>query len=555
MLHVTSWSVMAFAIVTANLIHISTASSSSTALSSALQATEKSALRAFREVYTTNAICTKKHCVNPVFPGMEDLQRLEQSVWMTSSLRQTSPSMRFCKAAVDYDPALPATTDEIQRLVQRQDDAAATTFYYHVFALGMEAWDHQEPWKGSDCVKSIWRMACYTYFPRAEVGTMNGAYSKYVRPCQSSCSNYVRQCGVECCDESVQCVFSHTKAISNTQNVTSEGYSPHDGPSSLCTGGARPSARPLGAGLWALVILQVLFSFEGSVRSLFKGSGGRRLLLVGCVLVAALSLQGCAYDVPIHRVGNWRMESDYLIRNQFIPPGGSAHGGTLNSCSFERISVALQCSGRGACRKWNDAMPKESASFCQCDRDWADPECRTRRQSQAVAYILSVFLGMFGADQFYLGFKSLGFAKLFTLGGGGVWWVYDIIRIGSGPVQASTYRVAADLPHGAFVLSSVMFAGFVGFAAAYKITTTVRARKRKEALFMLEEEEAQKNKAVLFADAYQTQQVRNNSGAQGRQTQFNPSQPILSRLVQGSSPRSMYGAMPAQMKPNGMWMP
>merc|ERR1719272_676902 len=212
--------------------------------------------------------------------------------------------MHFCKNAVTYDPALPAVSDSLKRLVQRQDNAAATTFYYHLYALGFEAWDYQKPEFANDCIKSIWRMACYTYFPRAQVGTMDGAYTKYIRPCQSSCMNYVRTCGVECCDESVQCVFSHTKAISHTQNVTSEGYLPHDGPSTLCTGGAKPSARPLGAGLLALVFLQALFSFEGGLRSLIPGAGGRKLLLVGGILVLALSLQGCDYDVPIHKVGN-----------------------------------------------------------------------------------------------------------------------------------------------------------------------------------------------------------------------------------------------------------
>ena len=37
------------------------------------------------------------------------------------------------------------------------------------------------------------------------------------------------------------------------------------------------------------------------------------------------------------------------------------------------------------------------------------------------------------------------------LGGCGIWWVLDIIRIGSAPVYAHEYRLAADLPHWAFV--------------------------------------------------------------------------------------------------------
>jgi len=470
-------------------------------------------------VYTTNPICSKKQCVNPVFPGLEDLQRLEQAPWIASSLSKTAPSMRFCRNAVDYDPALPAggqqygqqqqggqygqqgsqygqqqggqyeqqqggQSDWIHRTVQRQDNAAATTYYYHIYALGLDAWDYQKPQYASDCIKAVWRMACFTYFPRAEMGIMEGAHSRYIRPCQSSCQNYLRTCGVECCDESVQCVFSHTRTISPTPgylgplyNVSSSGYLPHDGPSSLCTGGARPSARRLSAGLWALVIL-----------------------------VVALSLQGCTYDVPVHKIGNWRAEPDYLIQHSFVAPGASAKDPHVNSCSIKRLSESLQCSGRGACTLWVRADQGNELAFCKCDKYWADPECRTARKSQTLAYLLSMFFGILGADKFYLGFPGLGVVKLLTLGGGGVWWVWDIISIGSAPVYSHDFRVAADLPHWAFVLSCVMFAAFLGFAAAYILVVTYRARKRKEAMLLAEQEEfGSKGQVSLFADAYGTQ--------------------------------------------------
>lgn len=43
--------------------------------------------------------------------------------------------------------------------------------------------------------------------------------------------------------------------------------------------------------------------------------------------------------------------------------------------------------------------------------------------------VLSLLLGCFGADRFYLGSPMLGLAKLCTAGGGGVWWLLDIIRL------------------------------------------------------------------------------------------------------------------------------
>jgi len=471
-----------------------------------LAVAEFSALAAIKEAYTTNAICRKNNCINPIFPGMEDMHRLQQAKWVTSTLQKTAPSMGFCRNAIAYDPALPipdGTGSSVKALVQRQDNAASTMFYYHLAGLGYEAWDYQQPEFANDCVKAIWRMTCFTYFPRAQVGAQEGSVSNYIRPCQSSCMNYISTCAVECCDESVKCVFSHTKALSATQVVTTKGYEPHDGPSSLCTGGARRSAAPLGL----VALLVALFSIDGSaVRSLF----GRKAFFIAALAIVALSLQGCDYDVPVHRVGNWRANPDYLMAHEYIPPGGSPKFASLNSCSLQRLSATLQCSGRGVCKLWDSNNVANQLAFCECDRDWADPECRTARKSQAKAYMLSMFFGMFGADQFYLGHTLAGLAKLFTLGGFGIWWVADIVRIGSAPVYSNTYRTAADLPHWAYVLSTVMFAIFLGFVLAYKVTTSFRARKRREAMMLQTNEENRQFEAKPFGDAYKVKKDGGN---------------------------------------------
>lgn len=43
--------------------------------------------------------------------------------------------------------------------------------------------------------------------------------------------------------------------------------------------------------------------------------------------------------------------------------------------------------------------------------------------------LLAILLGGLGAHRFYVGKIGTGFLMLFTVGGGGAWWLYDIVIV------------------------------------------------------------------------------------------------------------------------------
>mmetsp|Transcript_24614 Transcript_24614/g.70801 ORF Transcript_24614/g.70801 Transcript_24614/m.70801 type:complete len:533 (-) Transcript_24614:36-1634(-) len=448
------------------------------------------------EVYSQNAICKQHNCINPLFPGLLDLSRLESPdlIWQCTTHRTVSSSLGFCKDAVMYDPALPSpnASTEVSTLVKAQDDAAATMFFYHLSGLGYESWDHQNPASDPDeCVRSVWRMACFTYFPKVQAGCGQNQATNYLRPCSSACETYLATCAVECCDESARCVFQHSMGGS----VLQTGYVESTGPSALCTGsGAWRGARPM----WALPLACLLFGLVGSTapageRTERQSPRFSSMALAGALLVCALALQGCDVDVPQHSLGNWRAKSDYLVAFEYLPPGQPTSAAQLNSCMVPGAPATEQCSGHGFCREWNsESAGSNPLSFCICDREWADPECRTKRKSQTTAFLCSLFGGFLGIDYFYLGFPLWGIAKLLTLGGLGFWWLVDIVRTGSGPVYAQNFRVADDMPHWVFVLVTVAIFAALGFFVSIESYLSYRKRKREDVMKLQETEEARR---------------------------------------------------------------
>merc|ERR1719284_310341 len=129
-----------------------------------------------------------------------------------------------------------------------------------------------------------------------------------------------------------------------------------------------------------------------------------------------MSLQGCDLVSFQHETKAWEDQPRYVSRFMYIPPGRPVSEAVLNSCDVPGLPDSERCSGNGACTAWNrtSAIGGKTLRFCLCNRGWADPECRTRRKSQFVAFMLSIFGGFFGLDAIYLGNYYTAMGKICT---------------------------------------------------------------------------------------------------------------------------------------------
>ena len=58
-------------------------------------------------------------------------------------------------------------------------------------------------------------------------------------------------------------------------------------------------------------------------------------------------------------------------------------------------------------------------------------------KSKMTALVLSILVGTLGIDRFYLGYTGLGILKLLTVGGVGIWWIVDIVKIANGSMKTA----------------------------------------------------------------------------------------------------------------------
>ena len=67
----------------------------------------------------------------------------------------------------------------------------------------------------------------------------------------------------------------------------------------------------------------------------------------------------------------------------------------------------------------------------------------TSERSRGVALALAAVLGPFGAHRFYVGKTGTGMLMLCTLGGAGLWWLYDVILVSGGSFRDAEGRLVS----------------------------------------------------------------------------------------------------------------
>jgi TM2 domain-containing membrane protein YozV len=72
-----------------------------------------------------------------------------------------------------------------------------------------------------------------------------------------------------------------------------------------------------------------------------------------------------------------------------------------------------------------------------------DLPARPSEKSRGVALALAAVLGVFGAHRFYVGKTGTGLAMLCTLGGAGLWYLYDLIVVAGGSFRDAKGRLVS----------------------------------------------------------------------------------------------------------------
>jgi TM2 domain-containing membrane protein YozV len=72
------------------------------------------------------------------------------------------------------------------------------------------------------------------------------------------------------------------------------------------------------------------------------------------------------------------------------------------------------------------------------------PSSGASEKSRGVALALAAILGPFGAHRFYVGRNGTGLLMLCTLGGAGLWYLYDLIVVAGGSFRDARGKLVSN---------------------------------------------------------------------------------------------------------------
>lgn len=104
---------------------------------------------------------------------------------------------------------------------------------------------------------------------------------------------------------------------------------------------------------------------------------------------------------------------------------------TRQNCQFDE-----DC-GHGECKEITNREFPNGTMVCECDKNYLSiggNVCNYDQIPKINAFLASFLGGYLGADRFYMArgshlYNGLGFLKLITVGGVGIWWLVDWILI------------------------------------------------------------------------------------------------------------------------------
>ena len=97
-------------------------------------------------------------------------------------------------------------------------------------------------------------------------------------------------------------------------------------------------------------------------------------------------------------------------------------------CECEKIGIPACHARRQKCFDVKDVMALYN-SLLALEEERIDKLMQLQLVSPRTAMLLSLFLGVLGADRFYCRDYKLGVAKLFTIAACGFWWLGDLFVI------------------------------------------------------------------------------------------------------------------------------